>query len=114
MLPFNTKVELRVNDKESGESVKKEVNCPQLVKDYNAGMGGVDLSDQLINKYNILMKTNKWWKILFFHLIDISVVNAYILYKQWLIQNPGLVDVAFPGIKDKDNFSENIRTRYQN
>ena len=72
-----------------------------------------DLSDQLINKYNILMKTNKWWKTLFFHLIDIAVVNSFILYKLWLKQNPHLVTKVFPGIGDPDEFIQNIDTRYR-
>lgn len=37
-----------------------------IVKDYNSFMNGVDKSDQLINKYNVLRKTNKYWKTLLF------------------------------------------------
>ena len=44
-------------------------------------MGQVDLSDQLIGKYNVLRKVNRWWKTIFFHLIDIASVNSYILLK---------------------------------
>ena len=57
------------------------VRRPWCFRDYNRHMGGVDLSDQLIGKYNVLRKVNRWWKTIFFHLIDIASVNSYILLK---------------------------------
>lgn len=35
--------------------------------------------DGLIGRYRIRMKTRKWTNRLFFHLLDMSMVNAYIL-----------------------------------
>ena len=45
--------------KVNGQYRTLNVRQPKLVKDYNAYMGRVDKSDQLINKYNTLHKTNK-------------------------------------------------------
>ena len=58
-----------------------EVNIPPPIKHYNVSMGGVDLSDQLLQSYAVLRKTRKWWKTLFLHFIDLATVNSYILYK---------------------------------
>ena len=43
-------------------------------------MGGVDTGDQLQLYYGFSHRTIKWWRRLFFHLIDLAIVNAYILY----------------------------------
>ena len=67
--------------KENGVFVTHNVNIPPPIKDYNEHMGGVDLSDQLIQYYQVLRKSKKWWKKLFFHLIDLAVVNSYLIYK---------------------------------
>ncbi|XP_072140441.1 piggyBac transposable element-derived protein 4-like [Dermacentor andersoni] len=58
------------------------IEKPVLIEDYNSGMLGVDKSDQLIASFNVLMKCVRWWKTLFFHCIDIAVVNSFILFQE--------------------------------
>lgn len=57
-----------------------EIDCPNIIKEYNCHMGGVDLMDGLLGRYHIKMKTRKWTCRIFYHLLDVAMVNAYILY----------------------------------
>jgi hypothetical protein len=52
---------------------------PHLVEDYIAHMGFVDKSDRMINSYGIACRN--WTKKLFFHLLDMIIINAYLLHK---------------------------------
>ncbi|XP_070550002.1 piggyBac transposable element-derived protein 4-like [Ptychodera flava] len=64
------------NQTESGD-----VSCPKSVIDYNKFMGGVDLSDQLATYYPLGGKHYKYWKYLFWFIINRAICNAWIMYK---------------------------------
>ena len=66
----------------SGRYKKRDVPIPLPIFHYSKHMGGVDRSDQPIHYYNVLRQTRKYWKTLFFHFIDIAVVNSYILHTE--------------------------------
>ena len=68
---------------------KQTVKQPVITNDYNKSMGGVDLSNQYLNKYSSYIRSQcHWWKVLFFHCIDIMVVNSYILFQQFVAEHP--------------------------
>jgi len=58
------------------------VPFPKIVSIYNKHMGGVDLLDANIGRYKISIKSRKWYMRLFYHLIDITVTNSWILQKR--------------------------------
>ncbi|KAE9028494.1 hypothetical protein PR001_g11722 [Phytophthora rubi] len=68
-------------DPASGEQV--EVMCPRFVKDYQTFMGGVDVHDQLrLQRYSLQLarRYKKYYKSLFLGLMDLAIVNAFIIY----------------------------------
>ena len=56
------------------------VSKPKVVECYNTYMNGVDKGDQLIQYYGYSHRTIKWYKRVFFHLLEVTIVNAYIIY----------------------------------
>lgn len=77
-------------DKTKKEYIK--IDCPHIISECNKHMGGVDLMDGLIGRYHIKMRTRKSTNRLFHHLINVSTVNAHILYKR--VQNDNGMDLA--------------------
>lgn len=45
-------------------------------------MGGVDLMDRMIAHYPHGFKNRKWYLRIFFHLLNMSIVNSWILYRK--------------------------------
>ena len=56
------------------------IPCPKLVKDYNTHMGYVDKADMLKSLYEIDRKCRKWWHRIFWHFVDVTITNAFIMY----------------------------------
>jgi hypothetical protein len=67
---------LNKRDRETREYVVK----PTCIVEYISLMGGVDLSDQMAQYNTCLRKITKWYKKLFFHLLNLAIINAYLLY----------------------------------
>lgn len=57
---------------------KVDVQCPQIVRQYNKHMGGVDLADMLISLYKILFKSRRWYLGIFAQIVDICLNNAWL------------------------------------
>lgn len=62
--------------------VIQEISCPTILSDYNANMNSVDKLDQLKSCYELDRKSKKWWHRIFFHFLDVCVVNSYVIHKQ--------------------------------
>jgi len=76
------------NCKRWDRTSKKYVDVvrPLCIAEYNKFMGGVDLSDMLIELYRIDIRGKKWYMRLFYYFLDLSVVNAWLLYRRHMGQ----------------------------
>jgi hypothetical protein len=59
-----------------------QVTRPNVIKAYNQYMGGVDLIDMLVSLYRINIRSKKYYMKIIFHLIDLSIVNGWLLYRR--------------------------------
>ena len=59
------------------------VPCPQAIMSYNVYMGGVDRGDQLRGYYSCRTKSRKFYKCIFYFLLDTAITNVFVLYKHY-------------------------------
>ncbi|CAL4160674.1 unnamed protein product [Meganyctiphanes norvegica] len=62
--------------------LKATVQCPSIVSLYNSNMGGVDKMDSLLGFYRMFSRSKKWYHRIFFHCVDMSLINGWLLYKR--------------------------------
>ena len=58
-----------------------EIEQPNIINVCNKSMGGVDRMDQNVAAYMLNLRSKKWWWPLFRFVIDVSVNNAFQLYR---------------------------------
>lgn len=62
-----------------------QIPCPSAISFYNQTMFGVDLSDQLRESYSITRKSTKYWKYIFWYLLETTLVNGFVIWKKNLV-----------------------------
>lgn len=68
-----------------GPYPKEKIRIPSSVFDYNKGMRGVDVLDQLSSYYGVQLVSKRWYIKVFFQL-EIAMINSYILYKKTCVK----------------------------
>ena len=93
--------QLMTVNRQNKDGTRKQITCPQSVKEYNKNMGGVDLADARrkmysYNKnmggvdladarrkmYSCSRRSKKWCHRLFYFLVNMSMVNVYLLHQK--------------------------------
>jgi hypothetical protein len=70
--------------------VEQDITQPTVVRIYNKGMGGTDQDDQKLSNYRPKVKTVSWAPKIFCHVLNSSLVNAFILRKEkFNLNQPG-------------------------
>ena len=67
-------------DKKKKQDV--QIECPAIVQQRNKHRGGVDLLDSFLWRYKNKMRSKKWYFRLFYHMLDMSIVNSWILFQK--------------------------------
>jgi hypothetical protein len=71
----------RTVEKKIGNGEQKiQMPCPNTVMNYTCNMGRVDLGDQLHECYGVGCSSKKWWKFVFHFIINVSIMNSFMLY----------------------------------
>ena len=65
------------------DGTRCQIPCPQPIIMYNEHMGGVDRGDQLRGYYCCRTKSRRFYKYIFYFLLDVAITNAFILYKNY-------------------------------
>ena len=66
------------------KAIEGSLSKPEIIHHYNACKSGVDNLDHLVTMYTSRRKTNRWPMVLFWNMIDVAAVGAFIL---WLGNN---------------------------
>ena len=62
---------------------REEVNCPLAITSYNKNMAARDKGDQSRRYYHCRIKSKKFYKYIYYFLFDVTITNAFILYRGW-------------------------------
>ncbi len=65
------------------DGTRKSIPCPQAIIGYNQHMGGVDRGDQLRGYYKCRVKSRKFYKYIFYFLLDATMTNSFVLHQGW-------------------------------
>ena len=77
----NTNISETTRRTKKSKNPIETISIPQTIKEYNFNSKGVDLFDQLSSYYLNHRKSVKWYIPIFYHLIELAVINSHILYK---------------------------------
>ena len=102
----NDHVQVSRKQRNAGTWTNILVQQPRIFQTYNLKMNAVDRSDQILSTFNIQHKCLRWWKTLFFHLIDMAVVNSYILFLEHKANNPN--DIERPAGYSQCHFRDEL------
>ncbi len=80
-------------------STRQRIMKPECVLDYNTNMHLVVKADAMFSSIECACKTLKWYKKQYFHLVDITMLNVHVLFKEKTYKNPTLQDFVIKVVR---------------
>ena len=77
---FHTPEEVMITRKVAGQG-KVDFTGPLAFMSFNLNMGGNDSGDSLRSRITTHQKSKKWWRALFFYVIDLAIVATFKIIK---------------------------------
>ena len=78
---------------------------PLMFKEYNLKAKGIDLSNIFMAKYRNLNKYfGNWWMYIFFHFLNLTITNCYIIYKAPILKERKVRRINQKKVLNKDFF----------
>ena len=59
-----------------------EKHKPETIEFYNKTKCGVDVADQMARQYSVKAGTRRWPVAVFYNILDLVCINAFVLYKK--------------------------------
>lgn len=86
-VPRKGKIVTMLSTMHRDSAAEGEDRKPQVILHYNSTKGGVDNMDKTATSYSCRRKNNRWPMALFFNVLDIGALAAYVI---WLLSHPPL------------------------
>ena len=73
----------RIQNEHNKRWERHTIQQPSIIKTYNSTMGGTDAFDQRLSYYRPSVKTRRYPPRIFVHFLNASVVNAFIIHREY-------------------------------
>lgn len=81
-VPKKNRVVTLLSTMHSDDNITGPNHKPEMILYYNSTKGGVDNMDKMVTYYSTKRKTLRWPHAMFFNMIDIAALAAYIIYSK--------------------------------
>lgn len=70
-------------------------HIPETIRFYNDAKFGVDVADQMGRKYCVKSKNFRWPLQVFFNILDLAEINAWVLYEETTGETISRQEISF-------------------
>ncbi|CAK1592576.1 unnamed protein product [Parnassius mnemosyne] len=82
-VPKKNRAVILISSMHHDDQVDQNTIKPEIILYYNSTKGGVDEADKKCSIYSCSRRTRRWTMVLLFRVLDLSGMNAYILYNMY-------------------------------